>query len=83
VNPWWSWALTLAGLTCFLLAGRKVWWAWRREHRSGTTEPVDEGWGDVVDLGVLWAALTPEQRAEARAGAVFVEWPAEPTRETT
>jgi len=25
---WWSWALTLVGLTCFWLAGRKVWWAW-------------------------------------------------------
>lgn len=24
----WSWVLTLVGLTCFLLAGRKVWWAW-------------------------------------------------------
>lgn len=25
---WWSWVLTLVGLTCFVLAGRKVWWAW-------------------------------------------------------
>lgn len=25
---WWSWALTIVGLTCFWLAGRKVWWAW-------------------------------------------------------
>lgn len=24
----WSWALTAVGLTCFILAGRKVWWAW-------------------------------------------------------
>lgn len=24
----WSWALTAVGLTCFWLAGRKVWWAW-------------------------------------------------------
>lgn len=24
----WSWVLTAVGLTCFYLAGRKVWWAW-------------------------------------------------------
>jgi len=25
---YWSWLLTLMGVTCFWLAGRKVWWAW-------------------------------------------------------
>lgn len=24
----WSWALTIVGVTCFFLAGKKVWWAW-------------------------------------------------------
>jgi len=24
----WSWVLTLMGVTCFWLAGRKIWWAW-------------------------------------------------------
>lgn len=24
----WSWILTGVGLTCFWLAGRKIWWAW-------------------------------------------------------
>lgn len=24
----WSWVLTAIGLTCFWLAGRKVWWSW-------------------------------------------------------
>lgn len=24
----WSWALTAVGVTCFFLAGRKVWWTW-------------------------------------------------------
>lgn len=28
MNPLWSWVLTLMGVTCFWLAGRKVWWAW-------------------------------------------------------
>lgn len=25
---WWSWLLTIIGITGFVLAGRKVWWAW-------------------------------------------------------
>ena len=25
---WWSWLLTLVGVAGFILAGRKVWWAW-------------------------------------------------------
>ncbi len=25
---WWSWLLTVVGLTGFVLAVRKVWWAW-------------------------------------------------------
>lgn len=28
MNELWSWALTLVGVACFWLAGRKVWWAW-------------------------------------------------------
>lgn len=24
----WSWILTAFGITCFYLAGKKVWWAW-------------------------------------------------------
>lgn len=27
-NQLWSWALTLTGVTTFVLAGRKTWWAW-------------------------------------------------------
>lgn len=27
-DQWWSWALTLIGVTGFWLAGRKVWWCW-------------------------------------------------------
>lgn len=25
---WWSWLLTAVGLAGFVLAGRRVWWAW-------------------------------------------------------
>lgn len=27
-DQWWSWALTAGGLATFILAGKKVWWAW-------------------------------------------------------
>lgn len=27
-NQLWSWLLTIVGVTGFILAGRKVWWAW-------------------------------------------------------
>lgn len=27
-NQWWSWILTVVGVTGFFLAGRKVWWSW-------------------------------------------------------
>lgn len=27
-DQWWSWALTAGGLATFVLAGKKVWWAW-------------------------------------------------------
>ena len=27
-NWYWSWVLTAVGLTGFILAGRKIWWAW-------------------------------------------------------
>ena len=28
MNEIWSWLLTVVGATGFILAGRKVWWAW-------------------------------------------------------
>jgi hypothetical protein len=28
VGDLWSWVLTAFGLSCFWLAGRKIWWAW-------------------------------------------------------
>ena len=27
-GQWWSWALSAIGVAGFVLAGRKVWWAW-------------------------------------------------------
>lgn len=28
MSAYWSWLLTVVGVTGFILAGRKVWWAW-------------------------------------------------------
>lgn len=25
---WWSWLLTIVGVTGFFLAGKKIWWSW-------------------------------------------------------
>ena len=44
----WSWLLTAVGLSCFWLAGRRVWWCWyiglggqwTREHRAKENDPV-------------------------------------------
>lgn len=27
-SAFWSWVVTIVGLTGFVLAGRKIWWAW-------------------------------------------------------
>lgn len=27
-DQWWSWALGIIGVVGFILAGRKIWWAW-------------------------------------------------------
>lgn len=27
-DQWWSWALGVIGVVGFILAGRKIWWAW-------------------------------------------------------
>jgi hypothetical protein len=27
-NQLWSWVLTIVGVTGFILAGKKIWWAW-------------------------------------------------------
>jgi threonine/homoserine efflux transporter RhtA len=27
-DQWWSWALSAVGVAGFILAGRKIWWAW-------------------------------------------------------
>ena len=75
----WSWALTAVGLTCFWLAGRKVWWCWYVGLAGQLTwlaySLATQQWGFLVGVvaysivysrnAVTW---TREHRAE-RAGS--------------
>lgn len=50
----WSWVLTAVGLTCFFLAGRKVWWAWYVGIASQvlwlTYSVLTQQWGFLVGV---------------------------------
>lgn len=53
-EQWWSWALTLVGVACFWLAGRKVWWAWYVGLAGQVTwlaySLMTEQWGFLVGV---------------------------------
>lgn len=52
----WSWALTAVGVTGFILAGRKVWWAWyvnlARQGLWITYAVSTRQWGFLVAAGL-------------------------------
>jgi nicotinamide riboside transporter PnuC len=56
----WSWALTLVGVACFWLAGRKVWWAWYVGLAGQITwaaySLVTQQWGFLVGV-VLYTVV--------------------------
>ena len=73
----WSWLLTATGLTCFFLAGRKIWWAWFVGLASQVLwlgySLATQQWGFLVGVALYsWVyagnALrwTREHRAEPR-----------------
>lgn len=53
-NQWWSWVLTLVGVLCFFLAGRKIWWAWYVGIAGQITWTaysfITEQWGFMVGV---------------------------------
>lgn len=53
-EQWWSWALTIVGVACFFLAGRKVWWAWYVGIAGQATwlaySLITEQWGFLVGV---------------------------------
>jgi hypothetical protein len=71
----WSWVLTIVGVTGFLLAGQKIWWAWYLNIANQALwlsyGVVTEQWGFVAG-GVVYtvvfvrnaAVWTREHRAD-------------------
>lgn len=59
-NQWWSWILTLVGVACFWLAGKKVWWAWYIGLAGQITwlaySLITQQWGFLVGV-VLYSVV--------------------------
>jgi len=77
---WWSWVLTAVGVTGFVLAGKKIWWAWYINIGCQalwvTYAIVTEQWGFIVASAVYTVvftrnavAWTREHKAEVEAHA--------------
>jgi hypothetical protein len=58
----WSWVLTIVGVTGFVLAGHKVWWAWYINIACQVLwvsyAIVTEQWGFIVAAGVYTIVFT-------------------------
>lgn len=58
----WSWILTAVGVTGFVLAGRKVWWAWYVNLACQglwfTYATVTHQWGFIVAACVYTVVFT-------------------------
>lgn len=63
MSEWWSWALTLIGVTGFWLAGRKVWWAWYVNIANQALwlayALVSQQWGFLLGIPVYLAVFVP------------------------
>jgi hypothetical protein len=59
---WWSWLLTAVGVTGFVLAGRKVWWAWYVNIACQflwlAYALITEQYGFIVASGVYFVVFT-------------------------
>lgn len=67
MSPLWSWALTLIGVSGFLLAGRKVWWAWYVNIANQALwlaySLLTEQWGFLVGVVIyLWVFIGNARR---------------------
>lgn len=67
MNELWSWVLTLVGVFCFWLAGRKVWWAWYVGLAGQITwaaySLITQQWGFLVGVGLYTFVYTKNARA--------------------
>ena len=75
MSGWWSWALTLIGVSGFWLAGRKVWWAWYVNIANQALwvayALASRQWGFLLGVPIYLAVFVPnairwtrEHRAE-------------------
>lgn len=85
----WSWALTGAGLTCFWLAGRHVWWAWFVGLAAQALwlgySLVTQQWGflaGVVAYSIVYSKNAARWTAEHRAATRGTTSPDETTAES-
>jgi hypothetical protein len=62
-DQWWSWALTLIGVTGFWLAGRKVWWCWYVNIGNQALwlayAITTQQWGFLLSVPVYLAVFVP------------------------
>ena len=58
----WSWILTIIGLTGFYLAGRKVWWCWYVNIANqiiwAAYAVITQQWGFLVGVGAYTFIFT-------------------------
>lgn len=63
MSAWWSWALTLIGVSGFWLAGRKVWWAWYVNIANQALwlayALTTQQWGFLLGIPVYLAVFVP------------------------
>jgi hypothetical protein len=63
VSDWWSWALTLIGVSGFFLAGRKVWWCWYinivNQGLWVAYALVSQQWGFLLGVPIYLAVFIP------------------------
>jgi hypothetical protein len=63
VSDWWSWALTLIGVSGFYLAGRKVWWCWyiniANQGLWVAYALVSQQWGFLLGVPIYLAVFIP------------------------
>lgn len=63
MSAWWSWSLTLIGVSGFWLAGRKVWWAWYVNIGNQALwlayALATQQWGFLIGIPVYLAVFVP------------------------
>lgn len=93
MNQWWSWALTLVGVTGLYLAGKKNWWGWAIglgaqvlwvAYAVSTSQ-----WGFLMSAGAYgWVYLRNllawrAEEVDSASGRVEPEAPSQPSNHTT